>query len=139
MSGRSDISSRVQPFAWRWVFTSMFLFLALELVLGEGMTHLLEGRTLSDGTALLMRNGLQIAAFFIGGAVIGIVSPKLRLLEPALGAVGCMGLVVVMTWMTPLQFYGYSGLKLLAACVVSFTVALAGAWIGERLTGNLRI
>ena len=48
-----------------------------------------------------------------------------------------MALIVVMTWMTPIRFYGYGGGKLLAACTVSFVVALAGAWVGERLTGNL--
>ena len=133
----ADIASKVQPFAWRWAFASMVLFVALELVMGEGMSHLLAGRTLSDGTHLLLRNGLQLAAFFSGGVIIGVVSPKLRLLEPALGAVGCIGLIVVMTWMTPLRFYGFGGVKLFAACAVSFVVALAGAWVGERVTGNL--
>lgn len=133
----ADVSSKIQPFAWRWVFGSMVLFVVLELILGEGMAHLLSGRVLSDGTHLLLRNGLQLAAFFTGGAVIGVVSPKLRLIEPALGAVGCMGLIVVMTWMTPLRFYGFGGVKLFAACAVSFVVALAGAWIGERVMGNL--
>ena len=102
-----------------------------------GMAHLLAGRVLSDGTSLLMRNGLQLVAFFSGGAIIGVVSPKLRLIEPALGAVGCMALIVVMTWMTPIRFYGYGGAKLLAACTVSFVVALAGAWVGERIMGNV--
>ncbi len=130
-------SSSVQPFAWRWVFLSMAVFIVLELILGEGLAHLLHGRLLSDGTSLLLRNGLQLAAFFGGGALIGVVSPKLRLVEPALGAVGCMLLIVVLTWMTPLRFYGFGGAKLLAACAVSFVVALAGAWAGERLTGNV--
>ncbi len=137
MSSPAGSNAKVQPFAWRWVFASMMLFIALELALGEGMAHLLAGRVLSDGTSLLMRNGLQLAAFFTGGAIIGVVSPKLRLLEPALGAVGCMVLIVVMTWMTPIRFYGYGGVKLFAACVVSFGVALAGAWIGERVMGNV--
>ena len=137
MSSRPDSAPKVQPFAWRWVFGSMFLFIALELALGEGMAHLLAGRVLSDGTSLLMRNGLQLAAFFMGGLIIGVVSPRLRLLEPALGAVGCIGVIVVMTWMTPLRFYGFGGVKLVAACTVSFGVALVGAWIGERIMGNI--
>lgn len=127
----------VRPFAWRWVFASMVLFLVLELALGEGLAHLLSGRVLSDGTSLLFRNGLQLVAFFAGGAIIGVVSPGLRLIEPALGAVGCMALIVVMTWMTPIRFYGYGGTKLLAACAVSFVVAMAGAWVGERVMGNV--
>ena len=137
MSSHPDSTSKVQPFAWRWVFGSMLLFIVLELALGEGMAHLLSGRVLSDGTSLLMRNGLQLSAFFMGGAIIGVVSPRLRILEPALGAVGCMGLIVVMTWMTPLRFYGFGGVKLVAACAMSFGVALAGAWIGERIMGNV--
>lgn len=127
----------VQPFAWRWVAGSMVVFVVLELLLGEGLAHLLDGRVLSDGTGLLLRNGLQLVAFFGGGALIGVVSPKLRLIEPALGAVGCIGLILVMTWMTPLRFYGYGGVRLVAACGVSFAAALAGAWVGERLSGNV--
>jgi hypothetical protein len=133
----SDVSSKVQPFAWRWVFASMALFVGLELIMGEGMAQLLSGRVLSDGTGMLLRNGLQLAAFFLGGLIIGVVSPKLRLIEPAIGAVGCMVLIVVLTWMTPLRFYGFGGVKLLAACAVSFGVALSGVWVGERVMGNV--
>lgn len=130
-------ASKVQPFAWRWVFGSMFIFVVLEVILGEGLANLLQGRVLSHGTGLLLRNGLQLVAFFGGGMLIGVVSPRIRLLEPALGAVGCIVLIVVMTWMTPLRFYGFGGVRLFAACVVSFLVAIAGAWIGERLMGNV--
>ena len=52
----SNSELAVRPFAWRWVFASMVLFLVLELALGEGLAHLLSGRVLSDGTGLLMRN-----------------------------------------------------------------------------------
>lgn len=127
----------VRPFAWRWVFVSMALFVVFELVLGEGLAHVLAGRVLSDGTHLLLRNGLQLAAFFVGGVAVGVISPGIRLLEPALGAVGCMLLILVLTWMTPVRFYGFGGTKLLAACGISFGVALAGAWVGERVTGNV--
>jgi len=132
-----DVSSKIQPFAWRWVFGSMVLFIVLELLMGEWMAHVLAGRVLSDGTGMLLRNGLQLAAFFSGGTIIGVVSPKLRLIEPAIGAVGCMALIVALTWMTPLRFYGFGGVKLVAACVMSFGVALAGAWVGERVMGNV--
>lgn len=126
-----------QPFAWRWVFISMALFVVLELIMGEGLAHILAGGAISDGTNMLLRNGLQLVAFFLGGLVIGVVSPKLRLVEPALGAVGCMLLILVLTWMTPVRFFGFGGAKLLAACTVSFFTALAGAITGERITGNL--
>jgi len=130
-------ASKVQPFAWRWVFGSMFIFVLLELLLGEGLARVLQGRVLSHGTGLLLQNGLQLLAFFGGGLLIGVVSPRIRLLEPALGAVGCILLILVMTWMTPIHFYGFGGMRLLAACVVSFVVAISGAWIGERMMGNV--
>ncbi len=133
----SPLEPHIQPFAWRWVFGSMVIFIVLELAMGEGMARVLEGRVLSDGTGMLLRNGLQLAAFFIGGLTIGVVSPKLRLIEPALGAAGCMLFIGALTWMTPVRFYSFGGIQLIVACAVSFVVALAGAWMGERVMGNI--
>ncbi len=130
-------ASKVQPFAWRWVLGSMIVFVVLEVSLGAGLASLLDERMLSHGTGLLLRNGLQMVAFFGGGLFIGVVSPRIRLLEPALGAVGCILLILVMTWMTPIHVYGFGGTRLLAACVVSFVVAISGAWLGERMMGNV--
>jgi hypothetical protein len=69
--------------------------------------------------------------------VIGLISPRLRLWEPAVGAALSVGLTLVFTWFTPITFVHYSGGRLLLGSGLAFLLALAGARTGERLMGNL--
>lgn len=127
------------PFlSWRWVGASLAIFLLVEIALGIGVGELVAGRYLSLGTAFWVRGSIQLAAFFIGGVVVGVVSPSVRVLEPALGGAAAVGLTALTAIFTPYGHIRMGSSRLMLAGGIAFGLALAGAWVGERLTGKLR-
>jgi hypothetical protein len=124
--------TRTQPFSWVWVFISMALFVGSELVLGGLVGGLLVGRFTSIGLRFMLQGVLYLISFFAGGLVIGVISPRVRILEPAVGAALTVALMLTVTIFTPYSFIHFSTSKLL----VGGAMALTGARLGERLTGN---
>jgi len=125
-----------EPLSWTWVLASAGLFVLTEVLLGMVVGKLVVGRYLSISTSFLVQGLLNLASYFVGGFVIGVVSPGIRTLEPALGAALCVALMLAVTLFTPYSFIRFDGLKLLLGGFIAFFLALAGAQLGERLMGN---
>lgn len=132
-----DTLPPVQPFSWLWVGISMVVYVVVELLLGGLLAGVMAGRMASPGTEFALRQMLQVGAFLVGGFGVGLVSPRLRLLEPAVGAALAIVVIGILTLFTPLRMYGYSSGGLLLAAALAFGCGLVGAWFGERLAGNL--
>ena len=86
---------------------------------------------------MVLQGVLNLLSFFVGGVVIGVVSPGLRIDEPAVGAFLSVGLLLVVTLFTPYSFISFSLTKLLLGGGIAFALALSGAKLGERITGKL--
>ncbi|MEO1230385.1 MAG: hypothetical protein AAFZ18_15895 [Myxococcota bacterium] len=128
-----------RPFiSFRWVLLSLLLFVAAEIVIGLGLGELVAGRYMSIGTSFWIRGSTQLLAFFLGGIVVGVISPGVRILEPALAAFSAVLLTVVTALFVPYAFARMGGSRLATAGFIAFGLALAGAWIGERLSGGLK-
>lgn len=119
-----------------WIFASMGIILAFELLLGGVLPHLLAGRFVAHPTALKIQVLLMLVSFFLGGFIVGLVSPGVRLAEPAIGAAASVGITFLFTAFTPLVFYRFSMGRLLVGAIVAFLIAMAGAHLGERATGK---
>lgn len=128
--------SESRPFAKSWMFASMGVFIAVELVLGGLVGEVLVGRFASVGLRFMLQGSLYVVSFFVGGFVIGLISPGLRVREPAVGAFLSVALMLVMSVFTPYSFIRFSLQKMLVGGAIAFLLALAGARLGERLTGN---
>ena len=115
----------------------MATFVVAELVLGGLVGEYVVGRYMSISLRFMLQGALHLASFFVGGIVIGILSPGVRLLEPAVGAALSITLMFSLTLFTPYTFMAMQSGKLVFGGLIAFVIALSGAKLGERLTGNL--
>jgi hypothetical protein len=118
------------------VLASAGLFVITEVLLGLVLGNLVVGRYVSMSLSFMMQGLLNLASYFVGGFIIGVISPRIRILEPALGAALCVALMLGVTLFTPYSFLRFDTFKLLLGGGIAFVLALAGAGLGERLMGN---
>jgi hypothetical protein len=124
-----------QPFSKKWMFGSMASFITVELILG-GMVGSWVGGYMSISLRFMLQGLLHIVSFFIGGLIIGLVSPGIGIFEPAVGAFLSVSAMLILTIFTPYSFIHFSLTKLLIGGAIAFALALYGARIGEKLAGN---
>ena len=126
-----------QPFSKYWMIASAGIFIAVELFLGGLIGEVVVGRFLSISLRFLIQGLLNLVSFFIGGFIIGLISPGIRTREPAVGAFISVALMLCLSLFTPYSFINFSLTKMLIGGVVAFFLALAGARLGERVAGNI--
>ena len=126
-----------QPFSKNWMIASAGIFIAVELFLGGLIGEVVVGRFLSISLRFLIQGLLNLVSFFIGGFIIGLISPGIRTREPAVGAFISVALMLCLSFFTPYSFIHFSFSKMLIGGVVAFFLALAGARLGERVAGNI--
>ncbi|MBT3345604.1 MAG: hypothetical protein HN712_18655 [Gemmatimonadetes bacterium] len=114
----------------------MLIYIAAEVVLGIWVGSVVAGRFISISLSFMLQGLLNLASYFIGGLIIGLISPGLRLYEPAAGAFLAVGLMLLLSFFTPYHFIQFSMTKMLIGGGIAFFLALAGARLGERLSGN---
>ena len=114
----------------------MVIFIVLELFIGGLVGKYFVGRYMSIHLTFLLQGLLNMISYFLGGLIIGMITPGLRLSEPAFGAFLSVALMLCLTFFTPYSFIHFSMMKLLVGGFIAFFLALYGAKIGERLTGN---
>jgi len=79
----------------------------------------------------------MLASYFIGGFLIGLLSPGIRVLEPALGAFLAVGFTFLYGFFTPFSFFAFSLGKIFIGGGIAFGLALLGAKLGEKLAAKL--
>jgi hypothetical protein len=102
-------------------------------VLGAILGSFVAGAYISYTLDFTLRGLLTILSYFLGGLIIGLISPGLRILEPAVGAFFSIFLMWIITFFVPHMFFQFDTGKLLVGGCVAFVVAIAGAIIGETL------
>jgi hypothetical protein len=120
-----------------WIIISMVIFLVVEVVLGGFIGPLISGRFLSHPFFIRLELILMLASYFFGGLIVGLISPSVRILEPAIGAALAVVFTFAYSFFTPLRFYGFSCDRALIGAIIAFLLALAGADIGERIAARL--
>lgn len=126
-----------QPFSWKWVIISMVTFIGLELILGGLVGGLVVGKFKSMHLDFMIQGLLNLSSYFLGGFVIGVVSPRVRIHEPAVGAFASVALMLSLTQFTPYTFLQFSTGKLIIGGLIAFALALIGAKLGEKITGQI--
>ena len=126
-----------QPFSWGWVLASVGIFVITQLVLAYIVGQVLLGARIPHGLQQMVQGFLMLLSYFVGGFLIGVVSPKIRIIEPALGAFSSIFLVVIFSFLMPNSYVHFEWLRLLIGGVIAFALAMYGAVLGEKLTKQL--
>jgi hypothetical protein len=126
-----------RPFSPTWTFVSVVLFLAVELFIGTWLGPLVLGKYVSPMFHIQVQMLMHLGSLYLGGLIVGVISPGRRLMEPAIGAFLSVLLVFSMSLFMPGWFLMFSWLKVLVGGGIGFLLALAGAWTGEKWMGNL--
>ncbi|MFC1678765.1 arsenate reductase ArsC [Elusimicrobiota bacterium] len=134
--GGGQVTSR-DGISWRWVAASLAIFIGVELLLGGVIGRLVAGRFLGHVGALKLEVIMILLSYFLGGLVIGLMSPRVRILEPAIGAALAVVFTFLITFFTPLVFFRFSMGKAMIGGGIAFVLALAGARIGERFAARI--
>jgi hypothetical protein len=128
--------SENQPFSKKWVIASTAIFVAVELFLGGLIGNIVVGTFMSLNLRFMLQGLLNLLSFFIGGFIIGLISPGIRIWEPAVGAFLSVSLMLCLSFFTPYSFIQFSLTKMLIGGGIAFFLALAGARMGEKVAGN---
>lgn len=92
--------SQDEPFSWKWVFISLAMFIGMEVILGVLLGYVVVGRYVSLSLRFLLQGLLNLASYFVGGFLIGVISPRVRVVEPAVGAFFAVAATIFLTLFT---------------------------------------
>jgi hypothetical protein len=132
------IRGQTHPFSTRWVVASVLIYTAMEIGIALFLAPaIFAGRLASPMLQMRMQMIMHLASFYVGGVVVGVISPGVRLTEPALGAFFAVMIVFLMSFFMPHSFMHFDLTKILVGGGIGFGLGLAGAWTGERIMGNV--
>jgi hypothetical protein len=121
----------------RWIVASFAVFIAAELLLGVFVGKLVSAKFVGHVNQIRLEVMMILGSYYVGGFIIGLVSPRVRIAEPAIGA----GLAVMATFLigffTPVLVLGFRGGKMLIGGAIAFTLAFLGSRTGERIAAML--
>ncbi|MBX3171408.1 MAG: hypothetical protein KF760_28630 [Candidatus Eremiobacteraeota bacterium] len=132
------VNKRRAPFSWGWVWASFAGFLVFQVLLARFATPYITQGYQTAHFRFLVEGGINLAAYYLGGFLVGFISPKVRLLEPAVAAGLAMFAALSVGWFTPSVWYQFGMAKFLLGGGAAASLAYAGAFSAERLTGSVR-
>jgi len=127
-----------RSFSTFWLVVSIVLFCTIEIVIGGYVGPVLLGKFVSRMLLLKMEVLLNLGSYFLGGILIGVITPGVRIYEPAVGAAVSVFLALAISIFLPHSFLHLSVNKVLIGGGIGFFLAFAGARIGERFMGNIK-
>ncbi len=130
--------SKKESLSWTWVFISLAMFIGMEIVLGILLGYFVVGRYVSLSLRFFLQGVLNLTGYFVGGFIIGVITPRVRIVEPGIGAFIAVAATICLALFTPYSFIRFSMAKIIVGGSIAFVLALSGAKLGERLTGQLR-
>lgn len=126
-----------RPFSPAWTFASIALFLASELAIGMLVGPLVLGTYVSPVFHPQLQMLMHLASFYLGGLAVGLLSPGVRLVEPAVGAFVSVVVVFTLALFLPNMYLRFDLTKIVLGGGLGFLLGMAGAWQGEKLMGNV--
>lgn len=120
-------------FEWKWVFVSFAIYMVMQAIVLAVLPLFIYQYDPQGAPGLLISAGV----WFVGGIVVGFVSPGKTFLEPAVGAL----IAAIPTIAYLLSISEVQPLSLLAGIIgglLGVMITLFGAFIGEKIQGGSR-
>lgn len=127
-----------QPFSNAWVLASIAIYTLLEIAIALLISPLLLGGALaSPMLAMRLDILMHLASFYVGGLLVGVLSPRIRMVEPAVAAFISVLLVFMTSFFMPMRTVPHTLSYAFIGGGIAFALALMGAYTGERWMGNI--
>jgi len=132
------IQGQTHPFSTRWVMASVLIYTGMEIGIALFLAPaIFAGRLASPMLQIRLQMIMHLASFYVGGVAVGVISPGVRLAEPAIGAFIAVVLVFLMSVFMPNAFMQFDTTKIAIGGAIAMVLALMGAFTGERIMGNV--
>ncbi|PCI38164.1 MAG: hypothetical protein COB53_05155 [Elusimicrobia bacterium] len=116
-----------------WVGISFCVFIVAELFLGGLVAHMIAGKFVGHVAKLRLETILILLSYLFGGFIVGALSPRVRVTEPAIGAALAVMTTFLISFFSPFAFLTFKSGRVLVAGVIAFCLAVTGARLGEKL------
>jgi len=117
-----------------WIVISFAIYLVLQGIFLVGLDVALDAYDPQGFWGLV----ISIPIWFIGGIIVGRLSPGRTFIEPAIGAIlACIPTVAYIMWITADGFMP-GMLELLILGGMGVMISLFGAFLGEKLQGKVK-
>lgn len=119
-------------FSLVWVAASFAIYLLLQAIFIVGLDLALASYDPQGFWGL----AISLPIFFVGGVVVGRLSPGRTFIEPAVGAaVACVPTIMYVFWITPDGEFEPGIGQAIMLGAMGVMISLFGAFFGERLQG----
>ena len=127
-----------KPFSMPWMIASVLIFTGVEIAIALFLAPaIFAGRLASPMLQMRLEMLMHLGSFVVGGFFVGLISPGVRLAEPAVGAVIAVVLVFLMSVFMPHSFLRFDLHKIFWGGGIACLLAVAGAYSAERWMGNV--
>jgi hypothetical protein len=121
-----------------WALASVVIFTAMEIAIALFLAPaVFAGRLASPMLQMRMQMLMHLGSFFLGGIAVGIISPRVRLWEPGVGAFVAVAITFMMSFFMPTHWFRFDLERVAIGGGIAFLLALAGAYTGEKWMGNV--
>ena len=126
------------PFSTRWMVIGIVLYTVLEMAIALVLAPaVFAGRMSSHMLQWRLQIVMHLGSFYLGGLVLGIITPGIRIVEPAAAAFVSVALVFLMSFFSPSIMMQWSFSKLVVGGGIAAVLAVMGAYTGEKWMGNV--
>jgi uncharacterized membrane protein YhdT/DNA-directed RNA polymerase subunit RPC12/RpoP len=116
-------------FEWRWALMASGVYLAAQLVILVGLPFVISTFDPQGLPGLL----ISVGVWFIGGIIVGAVSPGKTFVEPAMGALIAVIPTVSYLALTTPDGFQPTLLAYIVTGLLGVMIALFGAFLGEKV------
>jgi uncharacterized membrane protein YhdT len=130
-SGEDAYERRYQQdhFEWRWALLAAGVYLAAQMVILVGLPFVISTFDPQGLPGLL----ISVAVWFVGGIIVGAISPGKTFIEPAIGALIAVIPTVSYLALTTPDGFQPTLLAYIVTALLGVMIALFGAFLGEKL------
>jgi stress response protein SCP2 len=127
----------LKSFSWGWMLSSLVVFIIAEIAIAGLFQTNLFWSFIPQSFRYLVEIVSFALSFLLGGIIVGLVSPSIRVLEPAIAAFFSVIILLSNGFFTPHGFADFSLIKMLIGGSIAFALAMSGARLGETIAAKM--